>query len=65
MPDHSPHEEICKKCGSKYWVTSQHVLMRDNDSISCEVCGEPLIAWNEARIFDAKLAKRAEWTPKT
>jgi len=61
MPDHSPHEVTCKQCGSRYWVTSIHVPFRDMDSISCKVCGEELLQWNEARIYEARLTKRAEW----
>jgi len=32
--------------------------MRDVDKIDCEVCGEILKKWSEAKIWDAKLIKR-------
>ena len=55
MPDHSPHEKICERCDSAYWITSKHVPMRDEDSVKCEVCGKELIRWNEARIYEVRL----------
>lgn len=61
---HRPHERPCKQCGSTYWITSEHIRVRDKDSISCEVCGAVLIEWNEARVYDAKLLKRKDWPQK-
>jgi hypothetical protein len=65
MPTSWPHEEKCRRCGSTYWVTSTKIPMRDQDSISCEVCGEQLISWNQARMFEARLTQRAGWPPKS
>lgn len=47
----------CKKCNSEYLLTSMKTTMRDKDCILCEVCGNELFSWNEARIFSAKLLK--------
>ena len=58
---HSPHEKICIKCGSAYWITSSHIPDRDKDTITCEICGEILVEWNEARIFEAKLIRRSDY----
>lgn len=51
-------EKICKKCGSVYELSYTSTIMRDVDKIDCEVCGEILKKWSEAKIWDAKLIKR-------
>lgn len=56
----SCHTETCKKCGSLYELTSIKFPMRDKDSIYCEVCGELLYSWNEAKIWEAKLLKKKD-----
>lgn len=48
---------VCGKCGSVYEVTSHKLIMRDRDSINCDICGEELHSWNGAITFTAKLIK--------
>lgn len=48
----------CSNCGSVYEVTRHKLIMRDRDSINCEVCGEELHSWNGAVMYSAKLVKR-------
>lgn len=53
----------CKQCGSTYSMRRIKIIMRDKDSIRCEVCGETLISWNGAEMFEATLTNRAAWPP--
>ena len=55
----APHELECQQCGSRYWVTSEHVNMRDDDTLDCHVCGMELLSWNEARMYSVELTHRA------
>ncbi len=57
----APHELECQQCGSRYWVTSDHVPMRDDDTIDCDVCGVELLSWDEAKMYRVELTHRAPW----
>jgi hypothetical protein len=48
----------CKKCGSVYELSYKKIPFRDQDAIACEVCGEQLFRWSEARIWFAKLLNK-------
>lgn len=50
----------CNKCGSLYELSFTRIIMRDSDSIDCDVCGEQLYQWSEAKIWSAKLIERKE-----
>jgi len=52
--------QTCTKCGSVYELSFTRTVMRDQDSIDCEVCGERLHRWSEAKIWEAKLIERKE-----
>ena len=55
------YDVTCKTCGSIYELTYRRIIMRDNDSINCQVCGEKdIFSWNEAKIWTAKLVVRKE-----
>lgn len=45
---------------SVYEAWSNHVPVRDKDSIRCQVCGEELISWNGSTTYTAKLVERHE-----
>jgi len=52
----------CDRCGSIYLVLKHKTMMRDKDSLDCEVCGGTLIEWNGAVFFsNARLVQRGEW----
>ena len=57
----APHELECQQCGSRYWVTSQDALIRDDETINCHVCGVELLSWDEARMYQVELTHRAPW----
>lgn len=48
----------CQGCGKEYEIYVMKVPMRDKDSESCESCGTTLISWNEAKMYDARLANK-------
>lgn len=50
----------CTKCGSVYELTYTRTIMRDKDSITCEICGQEIYRWNEAKIWSAKLIEKHE-----
>ncbi len=50
---HNIHQ--CEKCGAKYEIFEQRLIMRDNDSLDCQKCGHELISWNGAVCYTAKL----------
>jgi len=50
----------CGKCGSLYELSFTRLITRDSDSISCEVCGEELYRWDEAKAWSQKLIQRHE-----
>jgi ribosomal protein S27E len=53
------HDEMtCEGCGSVYKVTKFKTIMRDKDSIDCEVCGHELLSWNGGTMYRAQLIKR-------
>ena len=58
-------EKTCQQCGSTYRITSTKIIMRDKDSITCDVCGAVLMSWNGARIYHAQLLQRAEWPARS
>ena len=51
---------VCKKCGSEYSLGAQKIPVRDKDTLECEVCGETIFSWNEAKIWHATLVVRKE-----
>ena len=57
-PDHA-----CERCGSRYRVSSIELLAPRRTSLACEVCGETLLRWTEARDYFADLVERIEWPP--
>jgi hypothetical protein len=52
--------KVCSKCGSVFELTYGRTIIRDQDSINCEVCGEELHRWSEAKMWSAKLIERKE-----
>ena len=52
--------KVCSKCGSVYQLSFIRIIARDSDSIDCEVCGEQLHRWSEAKIWSAELIERNE-----
>jgi DNA-directed RNA polymerase subunit RPC12/RpoP len=52
--------QICSNCGSEYILSSNPISMRDKDTIDCEVCGNEIFRWNEAKIWFAKLKTKKE-----
>jgi DNA-directed RNA polymerase subunit RPC12/RpoP len=56
----SGDNEVCSKCGSIYNMSYTRTIMRDKDSIDCDVCGNRLFSWNEAKIWSSKLIERHE-----
>ena len=53
-------EKICSQCGSIYELSFTRVAMRDQDSIVCEICGQLLHRWSEAKAWEAKLIQKHE-----
>ncbi len=51
---------ICSNCGSVYHLTSNHIPVRDKDTIECQVCGTQIFSWNESKIWYSKLVERHE-----
>jgi ribosomal protein S27E len=51
-------EKTCEECGSIYKVTKFKTIMKDKDSIACEVCGRELLSWNGGAMYQALLIKR-------
>lgn len=50
----------CSKCGSTYELTYTRTIMRDQDSIDCDICGQLLHRWSEAKVWSAKLIDKKE-----
>lgn len=50
----------CNNCGSLYELDFDRTISRDNDSIDCQICGELLHEWDEAKIWSAKLLEKKE-----
>ncbi len=48
----------CPHCQSQYHLNSERLNWRDKDSINCEVCGQELFSWSEAKIYTATLVER-------
>lgn len=42
------------RCGAKYELIEIHSMIRDKDSLECEVCGTELIHWNGGCFWIAK-----------
>ena len=52
--------KTCGKCGSLYELSGTRTSMRDQDVINCDICGEQLHRWSEAKIWEAKLIEKHE-----
>jgi len=52
--------KTCGMCGSIYELSYSRTTMRDQDSIDCDICGEQLHWWSEAKIWEAKLIEKHE-----
>lgn len=50
----------CSKCGSTLEIRCIKLPVRDKDTLSCPVCGEHIMSWNEAKTWDAKVIERVE-----
>ena len=50
----------CAKCGSLYELSFTRSIMRDKDSIDCEICGGLLLQWSESKIWEAKLLEKSD-----
>lgn len=50
----------CPVCGSKYEITKHKIIMRDKDSIECDICNHPIISWNGGVMYSSKLLERNE-----
>ena len=55
---------ICRRCGSRYEIREHRLLVRDSDSITCDVCGHELKSWNGAVMYSSTLVERAPWPPE-
>jgi hypothetical protein len=53
-------EIACEKCGSVYELSFTKTIMCDQDSLPCEICGQLLHRWREAKIWEAKLIHKKE-----
>lgn len=53
----------CEKCGSVYELTAHKQIMRDRDSLACDVCGAELYRWNGAVFYTSKLIQRGQSPP--
>jgi len=53
----------CEKCGSVYKLTEHPQIMRDKDSLTCDVCGEEIYRWNGAVFYTSKLIQRGQVPP--
>lgn len=42
------------RCGARYRITSHDIIMRDKDSIECEVCGATIERWNGGVVYAAQ-----------
>lgn len=51
----------CEQCGSTYSLQEHQALMRDHDSLRCEVCRFTMKSWNSSRWYSATLVRAAEW----
>lgn len=49
----------CAKCGANYRLTARRVTVRDSDRLTCDVCGNEIHRWSEAKVWQAKLIKGA------
>lgn len=47
--------KTCSNCGAKYEITRYKLIMRDRDSLECDICGQELMHWNGAEMFTSKL----------
>lgn len=50
----------CPICGSKYELIKIQIIMRDKDSLDCQICGHEIISWNSGVMYNAKLIERNE-----
>lgn len=48
----------CPTCGSEYEIQRHKTMMRDKDSLNCEVCGQEIESWNGGVMFTSKITKR-------
>jgi predicted nucleic acid-binding Zn ribbon protein len=48
----------CPACGSEYEIQQRKTMLRDRDSINCEVCGREIRSWNGGVMFTSKITKR-------
>lgn len=48
----------CAHCFSKFQLSSDRINWRDTDKLMCEVCGQELYSWSEAKIYTAELIER-------
>jgi len=51
-------KKTCSKCSSQYELSYVKTTIRDQDSIDCEVCGQQLHRWSEAKVWSAKLIQK-------
>jgi hypothetical protein len=54
----------CPHCGSEYEVTYAKVIVRDQDTADCVVCGKEMARWSSSRIPLYKLVKSTAKKPK-
>lgn len=50
--------KVCPKCNSEYEVHKYKLIMRDRDSLECDICGTTYMSWNGAEMWSGKLIKR-------
>jgi len=60
----STFNKTCPNCGSVFSITKHKLIMRDKDTIDCDVCGTELLSWNGAVMYSHKLVQRADWPKK-
>lgn len=54
-----PGKWTCPNC-DLVWVITKHKLpMRDKDSLECK-CGEEILSWNGAVMYNARIVKMEE-----
>ena len=51
---------VCGKCGSVYELTEHKAIMRDRDSLTCDVCEEEMFSWNGAVYYTSQIIERGK-----
>ena len=58
-------EKQCSKCNSVYEVTKHKLIVRDKDSLECDICGTTYMSWNGVEMWSDKLIRKGTALPST